>query len=94
MQKMEAYDGTLDLLKGDTLNPGVEQPCRIKKPAFEDDIKTVLEFAQGLLTIYAFGFFWYRDKIGNSYKTAFCRRYDRNTRRFVIVDDANYEYAD
>jgi hypothetical protein len=49
---------------------------------------------KGEKVIYFFGFIMYRDDIGNTRRTAFCRRYDPNAERFTVVNDPDYEYID
>jgi hypothetical protein len=50
--------------------------------------------AKGEKVIYFFGFIMYRDDIGNTRRTAYCRRYDPIAERFTIVNDPDYEYTD
>jgi len=42
--------------------------------------------------VYLFGYVQYRDAIGIVRRTAFCRRFEPVSRRFVAVDDGDYEY--
>lgn len=56
---------------------------------WEDDAQSVLQ-----AFTYFMGYIQYRDEIGILRFMAFCRRYNRQTRRFDIVDDPNYEYGD
>jgi hypothetical protein len=48
----------------------------------------------GEQVIYFFGYIMYRDEIGNERRTTFCRRYDPNAERFILVDNPDYEHAD
>jgi hypothetical protein len=80
--------------KGHELKPGFEELCGVMLPHGIDDLGSILDFSQGLLTVYVLGYVWYCDMKGNNYKTAFCRRYDHDKRRFVIVRHPDYEYAD
>jgi hypothetical protein len=50
--------------------------------------------ATGPGNIFCFGFIQYRDKIGTSRRSAFCRHYDAQTGRFDRVENSDYEYAD
>ncbi len=43
---------------------------------------------------YFFGYVQYADSVGALRCVAFCRRYDVGTKRFVNVEDAEYEYSD
>ena len=43
--------------------------------------------------LYFFGYIDYRDDIGTIRRTAFCRLYNRETKRFTKVDDEDYEYS-
>jgi len=45
-------------------------------------------------TIYVMGRIEYKDDLGFIRRTAFCRKYDANGRRFFPVDDPDYEHAD
>jgi hypothetical protein len=44
--------------------------------------------------LYVLGWIGYTDDLGIYRITAFCRRYDTRKRRFIPVDDADYEFAD
>ena len=43
--------------------------------------------------LYFFGYIDYLDNIGTTRRTAFCRRYIHETKRFTKVDDEDYEYS-
>jgi len=43
--------------------------------------------------LYFFGYIDYLDNIGIIRRTAFCRRYIRETMRFTKVEDEDYEYS-
>ena len=40
------------------------------------------------------GYIRYQDARGTMRRVGFCRRYDYSLRRFVLVDDPSFEYAD
>ena len=88
--------GTEDIFSGISLNPGVEHSftTTCEPISAQKDLKTALEWRPGFVTIYVLGHIWYQDAVGNRYKTAFCRRYDRTKRQFERVDHPDYEYAD
>jgi hypothetical protein len=44
--------------------------------------------------IFFYGYIRYEDSDGRQRRTAFYRRYDPEKRRFVIIDDPDYEYED
>jgi hypothetical protein len=46
------------------------------------------------LALLVFGYFRYRDLEGRSFTTGFCRRYDRPSQRFIVIDEPDYEYSD
>ena len=46
------------------------------------------------LDLYVLGWIDYRDDLGITRRTAFCRRYERTRDRFIAVKDRDYEYAD
>jgi hypothetical protein len=48
----------------------------------------------GSIKLYFRGFVVYTDWNGLKRRTAFCRQYDFGARRFRIIDDPDYEYAD
>lgn len=96
MQTPVPRKGTEDIFSGISLNPGVEHSftTTCEPISAQKDLKTALEWRTGLITIYVLGHIWYQDAVGNRYKTAFCRRYDRAKHRFERVDHSDYEYAD
>jgi len=55
---------------------------------------TDLTHGDGAEEIYFFGYMLYRDNIGVVRRTAFCRRLDIQTQRFIVVSDPDYEYRD
>jgi len=59
--------------------------------AYPDDGTAVRE---GKRFLFFFGYVVYRDDNGVQRRTSFMRRYDAETRRFEIVNDANLEYED
>jgi hypothetical protein len=44
--------------------------------------------------IWVMGWIEYADELGFGRRTAFCRRWDHRTNRFVVVDDPDYEHAE
>ena len=44
--------------------------------------------------LFCLGFLQYRDEIGTSRRTAFCRRYDAQTQRFDRIENSDHEYVD
>ena len=48
---------------------------------------------RGIDDLYFFGYIDYLDDIGTTRRTAFCRRYIQETKRFTKVDDEEYEYS-
>lgn len=48
---------------------------------------------RGLDDLYFFGYIDYLDDVGTNRRTAFCRRYIQETKRFAKVDDEDYEYS-
>jgi hypothetical protein len=48
---------------------------------------------RGVDDLYFFGYIDYRDNTGTTRRTAFCRRYIRETKRFTKVKDEDYEYS-
>jgi len=48
---------------------------------------------RGLDDLYFFGHIDYLDDIRTTRRTAFCRRYIQETKRFIKVDDEDYEYS-
>jgi len=96
MQTPIPRKGTEDIFSGISLNPGVEHSftATCEPISAQKDLKTALEWRPGFVTIYVLGHIWYQDAVGNRYKTAFCRRYNRTKRQFERVDHPDYEYAD
>jgi hypothetical protein len=52
------------------------------------------EILSGMRDIYVLGNIAYADNRGVIRRTAFCRKYDRARRRFVAVDDPDYEHEE
>lgn len=60
---------------------------RVNESLMQDGVRMTKHF-------YFFGFIEYRDSLSIPRRTAFCRRYDMETKRFVATDDPEYEYSD
>ena len=48
---------------------------------------------RGVDDLYFFGYIDYLDDVGTTRRTAFCRRYIQETKRFTKVKDEDYEYS-
>ncbi|MGO9061260.1 MAG: hypothetical protein ACLQU2_28350 [Candidatus Binataceae bacterium] len=96
------YKGTDDVLRHSKLKPTAERIVEHSEllsegnpdafhsihPEVGQDLKEPLKI------FYVVGYFQYQDRIGRSYTTAFCRRYDKQTQIFVPFDHPDYEYSD
>jgi hypothetical protein len=76
-----------------TLNPGKSAPGTFQSDDFlGDEIDPIRE---GLWPLYVMGWVEYTDERRVKRRTAFCRKYDANRRRFFAVeDDPDYEHAE
>ena len=76
-----------------TLNPGTSAPLGIKPVTLgPSDVSDILNLKKDF---YIVGWVRYVDSLGNSRETSFCRRLRHDKpRRFVPIDDPDYEYAD
>lgn len=65
---------------------------------FSDNVFATQEEAdrarEGHHPVYILGFLVYKDDLDVARRTAFCRRYDSVNRRFVIVENTDYEYEE
>jgi len=89
------YSDEPDNMKGITLAPGgaytfIMQDDRI---VFENPSKWHCIINKEKI-LYFYGFITYQDDIGIERRTAFCRKYDPAVKKFVIVNDIDYEYND
>jgi hypothetical protein len=94
MQPMDCYqrEGDDFLIKGTKLMPGVAYPIKRSTNLSADAQVGLLN--QGILWLYALGFVQYADSLGLIHRTAFCRVFNRGTRRFDKVDNPDYEHAE
>jgi hypothetical protein len=56
--------------------------------------KQLRDITYGTEILHVIGYITYRDKRGATRRTGFLRHYDRESRRFRVVDDPEYEYQD
>lgn len=76
------------------LQPGTSVSGRFMSDTPMDQQATAILQASMHWAIYVMGWIEYKDDLGFIRRTAFCRRYDANRRRFFPVDDPDYEHAD
>ena len=69
--------------------------CPLYQPSevmlFSENDEAVMK---GEIKLCVFGYIFYRDKLHNFYRTAFCRRFDFQRMRFEIVENPDYEHQD
>jgi len=94
------YNNEHDSLGCFSVEPG-EQTHRAMTLHRETDIwrfRMLRQEVQGGNTssgkLFCLGFLQYRDEIGTSRRTAFCRRYEARTQRFDRIDNSDHEYVD
>ena len=97
------YDtGAVLIAKKQEIQPGQSVQCpftgvgpsaRQLEDAFTPNRNPSIPPGQNLYT-YILGWIEYADELGLTRRTAFCQRYDLSLRRFITVDDPDYEYAD
>ena len=56
--------------------------------------KQLRDITYGTEILHVIGYIAYRDKRGTTRRTGFLRHYDRESHRFRVVDDPEYEYQD
>ena len=56
--------------------------------------KQLRDITYGTEILHVIGYITYKDKRGTTRRTGFLRHYDRESRRFRVVDDPEYEYQD
>jgi hypothetical protein len=80
-------------VKNDILPAGLAcplyQPSEIMLMSANDEL-----VAKGEIKLYAIGYILYRDKLRNFYRTAFCRRFNFEKKRFEIILNHDYEHQD
>jgi hypothetical protein len=86
------YNVPTTFVKPIVLNPGtsVRLTYYAKKPLD----RTLLLPGVLLQVLFFLGYMDYKDDNRIPRRIAFCRRYNAETRRFEVVDDPDYEYAD
>jgi hypothetical protein len=86
------YDLPETFVKPIVLNPGTS--ARLTYDAVKPTERTAI--LPGFLpeSLYFLGYMDYKDDNHIPRRIAFCRRYNAETRRFEVVDDPDYEYAD
>jgi hypothetical protein len=82
-----SYGKPIFIKKPITCGESITESCDVGAFVIDNNIE------RGLNDLYFFGYIDYRDNIGTTRRTAFCRRYIRETKRFVKVDDEDYEYS-
>ena len=70
---------------------GAEQACHVQGDFTLPSFDHVFRKDEGL---YLYGVIVYTDDLGAQRTTAFCRRYESGSHRFVAVEDPDYEYTD
>ena len=58
------------------------------------DPKQLKDITSGSEILHLIGYVVYRDKVGTTRRAGFFRYYDRERRRFRVIDDPEYEYQD
>ncbi len=58
------------------------------------DPKQHKDITSGSEILHLIGYVVYRDKVGTTRRTGFFRYYDRERKRFRVIDDPEYEYQD
>jgi hypothetical protein len=94
------YNDQHDSLGSFSVKPG-EHVRRAMTLRDEDDMwrfrmlrQQVQGGATGTGNLLCLGFLQYRDEIGTSRRTAFCRRYEARTERFDRINNSHHEYID
>ncbi len=91
------YDADHAILKGTKLKPAIQRLFKKQITLDRGDpsaFHAIDPQRAGSKAFYVLGYFVYRDQIGRSYRTAFCRRYHPIKREFQALGDRDYEYED
>jgi hypothetical protein len=76
-----------------TLKPGLSSPGLFEvTPWFPSHVQEVNQ-GKADWKFFIYGWIEYHDTVGTRYRTAFCRRWDAQTERFVAVHDPDYEHG-
>jgi hypothetical protein len=96
------YKGTNDVLRHSKLKPTAERVVEHSELLDEGNPdafhsihpKVGQDLKEPPKIFYVVGYFRYQNRIGRSYTTAFCRRYDKQGQIFVPLNHPEYEYSD
>lgn len=94
------YSADANVIKCTTREAGQSDPPEILRIE-DDELSRIVNSWRGKTIthgdssqFYFFGYIQYSDDIGTVRRMAFCRRYNPATKRFVEINDPEYEYAD
>jgi hypothetical protein len=87
------YEGLEGSTEKKTFQPGQSEPYLfgLKTPLDDSTANEIYNYGTNL---YVLGWIGYTDDLGIWRITAFCRQYDTSKKRFVPVDNADYESSD
>jgi hypothetical protein len=91
------YDADDAVLKGTKLEPAIQKLFKKQITLDKGDpsaFHAIDPQRAKSKAFYVLGYFVYRDQIGRSYRTAFCRRYRPTNRDFQALGNPDYEYED
>lgn len=75
------------------LKPGLSVPGLFNVTPWSPSHVAELNQGRGGWKFFLYGWIEYEDRMGTNYRTAFCRRWDATTNRFVPVNDPDYEHG-
>ena len=76
-----------------SLLPGQATDIAIPENARQLTSEEILDVGRGR-SFYLMGWIVYSDAMDNKRTLAFCRKWDRQSKRFYVVEDPDYEHAD
>lgn len=82
-----SYGEPLFIKKTIACGESITESCNIGAFVIDENIE------RGINDLYFFGYIDYRDSAQTTRRTAFCRRYIRETKRFIKIKDEDYEYS-
>ncbi len=78
-----------------SLQPGQHREVTSEIPKnVSDYVRFLRSVGQGATDLYFTGYLRFADELGLSRSYGFCRKYNPNLKRFEIVDNPDYEFAD
>ena len=88
------YEGQIGIQENRKMPPGSPHTFQFQRHGEPIDQKEFDFVMAGTKVLYVIGWIGYQDELRIYRRTAFCRRYDLGLRRFIAVDNPDYEHAE